>query len=222
MSQGPTSDPAKPRRAGRPSAAARRKAEAAVEAAEQAAANPSVVPDARKARRSGRPTSAQGRPRGDEAAAAGESPPPGDGPAFGEDQRQMIETLSLNLAKAAMTAQAAIAEAALTQADRPAALSPDPFNIAPAMTSVMSSLVARPEKLFQAQADLFGRYMDLWSSTSRRMLGEDAPPAPADKRFRDPAWDENPMFDVMRRSYLATSEWMNSLVANVEDVDPRT
>ncbi|ANC53229.1 class I poly(R)-hydroxyalkanoic acid synthase [Brevundimonas sp. GW460-12-10-14-LB2] len=132
----------------------------------------------------------------------------------------MIETLSMNLAKAAMMAQSAIAEAALTQADRPAALSADPFNVAPAMTSVMTSLAAQPDKMIQAQADLFGRYMQLWSSTARQAAGETPDPAPADKRFKDPAWSENPMFDMMRRSYLLTSDWMNGLIAGVEDVDP--
>jgi polyhydroxyalkanoate synthase len=140
----------------------------------------------------------------------------------GEEQRQMIETLSVNLAKAAMTAQAAIAEAALAQADRPAALSPDPFNVGPAMNSVMTSLAARPDKLFAAQADLFNRYMDLWATTARRVSGEEAPQPSKDKRFKDPAWAENPMFDVMRQSYLVTADWMNGLVSSVEDVDPRT
>ncbi|HEY1224881.1 MAG TPA: class I poly(R)-hydroxyalkanoic acid synthase [Brevundimonas sp.] len=187
----------------------------------------------RAPRKSGRPTSAKPRPQ--KAAKPKAEPKPEPAPeaaathpqdAFpfpGADQRQMIETLSMNLAKAAMTAQAAIAEAALSQADRPAALSPDPFNITPAMTSVMTSLAARPEKLFQAQADLFSRYMDLWATTTRRASGEE-PPAPpsSDKRFKDPAWSENPMFDVMRQSYLVTSDWMNGLVSSVEDVDPRT
>ena len=126
----------------------------------------------------------------------------------------------MNLAKAAMMAQSAIAEAALTQADRPAALSADPFNVAPAMTSVMTSLAAQPDKMIQAQADLFGRYMQLWSSTARQAAGEAPDPAPVDKRFKDPAWSENPMFDMMRRSYLLTSDWMNGLIAGVEDVDP--
>ena len=140
----------------------------------------------------------------------------------GEEQRQMIETLSVNLAKAAMTAQAAIAEAALANADRPAALSPDPFNVGPAMNSVMTSLAARPDKLFAAQADLFNRYMDLWATTARRVSGEEPAPPSKDKRFKDPAWAENPMFDVMRQSYLVTADWMNGLVSSVEDVDPRT
>jgi polyhydroxyalkanoate synthase len=150
--------------------------------------------------------------------------PAADAFAFpGDDQRQMLETLSMNLAKAAMTAQSAIAEAALSQADRPAALSPDPFHVGPAMNSVMTSLASRPDKLFAAQADLFNRYMDLWASTTRRAAGEETAAAPSkDKRFKDPAWSENPAFDVMRQSYLVTSDWMNGLVSSVEDVDPLT
>jgi polyhydroxyalkanoate synthase len=150
-------------------------------------APPAPLPAAAAPRKSGRPTSAKPRAKKApppppestaEAAAQPKAAPPPPQPetadpfAFGADQRHLLETLSLNLAKAAMTAQSAIAEAALSQADRPAALSPDPFNVAPAMTSVMTSLAARPEKLFQAQADLFGRYMDLWSTTARRAMGE--------------------------------------------------
>ena len=40
-------------------------------------------------------------------------------------------------ARAALTAQGAIADAALRQADRPAALSPDPFHVGPALKDVM-------------------------------------------------------------------------------------
>ncbi len=198
----------------------------------------------RPPRKSGRPTSAKPpRPRAAAKAPPPEQPAPHAAPkrepapevaasmpaaafAFpGADQRQMLETLSMNLARAAMTAQSAIAEAALSQADRPAALSPDPFHIGPAMNSVMTSLASRPDKLFAAQADLFNRYMDLWASTTRRAAGEETPAAASpkdrgDKRFKDPAWSENPMFDVMRQSYLVTADWMNGLVSSVEDVDP--
>ncbi|WP_404414442.1 class I poly(R)-hydroxyalkanoic acid synthase [Brevundimonas vesicularis] len=189
---------------------------------------PTDAPD-RPVRKAGRPTSAKPRPPRQpkskpaetrEAAAEAHSKPTPEPTAATPNQAELIETLSINLAKAAMMAQSAIAEAALTQADRPAALSADPFNVAPAMTSVMTSLAAQPEKMIQAQADLFSRYMQLWSSTARQAAGEAPDPAPADKRFKDPAWSENPMFDMMRRSYLLTSDWMNGLIAGVEDVDP--
>lgn len=189
---------------------------------------PTDAPD-RPARKAGRPTSAKPRPPRQpkskpaetrEANSETHAQPTPEPTAATPNQAELIETLSMNLAKAAMMAQSAIAEAALTQADRPAALSADPFNVAPAMMSVMTSLAAQPDKMIQAQADLFGRYMQLWSSTARQAAGETPDPAPADKRFKDPAWSENPMFDMMRRSYLLTSDWMNGLIAGVEDVDP--
>ncbi|HZC16115.1 MAG TPA: class I poly(R)-hydroxyalkanoic acid synthase, partial [Caulobacteraceae bacterium] len=139
-------------------------------------------------------------------------------------QREALESLSINLARAALTAQGAIADAALRNADRPAALSPDPFHVAPALADVMGKLASQPDRMMRAQADLFSRYMDLWKSTTRRMTGG-APeavvePGKGDKRFADPDWSENPVFDVMKQSYLLTSNWLNGLIAEVEGVDP--
>jgi polyhydroxyalkanoate synthase len=141
-------------------------------------------------------------------------------------QREGLEKLSLNLARAAMTAQGAIAEAALRQADRPSGLTPDPFHVAPALSEVMARLASQPDRLMRAQADLFGRYMDLWRASAQRLHGEDyqptAEPARTDRRFADPAWTTNPVFDVIKQSYLITSDWLNELVGGVEGVDPLT
>src|SRR6202012_2180643 len=94
--------------------------------------------------------------------------------ALSPQQREALEKLSLNLARAAMTAQGAIAEAALRQADRPAALTPDPFHVAPAFGEVMARLAAQPDRLMRAQADLFNRYMDLWKAAAGRVHGDAA------------------------------------------------
>jgi len=152
--------------------------------------------------------------------------PFGDLSSLNATQREMLETLSVNLARAALTAQGALAEAALRQADRPAALSPDPFHVGPALGEVMSRLVAQPDRMMRAQADLFTRYMDLWHATTKRMTGETqdpiVQPTKGDKRFLDPAWSSNPMFDVMKQSYLLTANWLNDLVGEVEGVEPLT
>ncbi|WP_304273786.1 class I poly(R)-hydroxyalkanoic acid synthase [Caulobacter segnis] len=154
------------------------------------------------------------------------APPPAFDSLLSPEQVKMVETLSANLARAAVTAQGAIAEAALRQADRPAALTPDPFHVAPALNEVMTRLAAQPDRLMRAQADLFSRYMDLWQSAARRAAGEVVEPvvtpAPGDKRFNDPDWASNPMFDLMKQSYLLSSNWLNSLVAEVDGVDPAT
>jgi polyhydroxyalkanoate synthase len=140
------------------------------------------------------------------------------------EQRQAIEALSLNLAKASLTAQGAITEAMMRQSDR--APSVDPFHVAPALTEVMGKLALKPERIMRAQADLFEKYMELWKQSARRASGEPAEPvttpAKGDKRFNDPDWSANPMFDMMKQSYLLTSNWLNGLVAEVEDVDPMT
>ena len=144
--------------------------------------------------------------------------------AFSAEQRAQLEKLSMNLARAALAAQGAIAEVALKQAERPSALSPDPFNLAPALTDVMGRLAAQPDRLMRAHADLFARYMDLWHATARRLAGEDVPPVVTpphgDKRFADPEWNEHPVFDTIKQAYLLSSNWMNDLVASVDGVDP--
>ena len=147
------------------------------------------------------------------------APPPQTGfdlHAFTAEHQAQLEKLSMNLARAALAAQGAIAEVALKQADRSAALSPDPFHVAPALSDVMGRLAAEPNRLLRAQGDLFSRYMDLWQATVRKMTGEEAQPvvtpAKSDKRFADPDWQEHPVFDVIKQSYLLTSNWLNELV----------
>jgi polyhydroxyalkanoate synthase subunit PhaC len=186
-------------------------------------------------KRTAKPKAAKAAPHPEPAAQARSVPTPepstAASPGVGMEylsaaQRESLEQLSLNLARAAMTAQGVIAEAALRQADRPAALTPDPFHVAPALTEVMGRLAAQPDRLMRAQADLFGRYMDLWKVASQRAGGEAAGeavrPERGDKRFADPDWSTNPMFDVIKQSYLITSEWLNELVAGVEGVEPMT
>ncbi len=148
------------------------------------------------------------------------------GPGLSADQRDLVEKLSANLARAALTAQGAIAESALRQAERPAALTPDPFHVAPALTDILGRIASQPERLVRAQADLFQRYLELWQSAARKATGQVVTPvvepAKGDKRFLDPDWSENPVFDVIKQSYLLTSNWLNALVSDVENADPMT
>jgi polyhydroxyalkanoate synthase len=140
------------------------------------------------------------------------------------EQRAALEQLSLNLARAAMTAQGAIAEAALRQADRPAALSPDPFHVGAAMSEVIGSLAGHPDRILRAQSDLYARYMELWRTAALRAGAQpdnqEKPPARGDKRFTDPDWSANPVFDIVKQSYLITSNWLNDVVSSAEGVDP--
>ncbi len=141
--------------------------------------------------------------------------------------REAVEKLSMNLARAALTAQGAMAEAALRRAEQPASLNSDPFNTGPAFGEVLRQLASQPDRLMRSQAELFTRYMDLWQSTARRIAAGEAEtpivtPTAGDRRFSDPEWQSNPMFDVIKQSYLLSSNFLNELVSSVEDVEPQT
>ena len=167
-----------------------------------------------------------------EASPKAETPPKRPSPAaqvlelLSGDQRAAVETFSLNLTRAAMTAQGAIAEAALRQAERPPALGPDPFHVGPALGEVITRLAGQPDRLMRAQADLYNRYLELWRTAASGAANPELSPAKptgrGDKRFADPEWSENPMFDVIKNSYLITSTWLNDLISGVEGVDPLT
>ena len=84
--------------------------------------------------------------------------------------------------------------------------------------------MADPERAFQAQAAIAGQFVDLWSSTLKRLQGDEARPvaAPdaADKRFADPAWRDNPYFDFIKQAYVLTARWADDLVKRADDLDP--
>ena len=46
-------------------------------------------------------------------------------------------------------------------------------------------------------------------------------PAKQDKRFRNEAWTENPVFDYLKQSYLLMSRYAESSVRGIEGVDPQ-
>ncbi len=78
----------------------------------------------------------------------------------------------------------------------------------------------------ELQMKLGKAYLDLWGSSMRRLVGEEAPPAiapaPRDKRFADPEWRSNQFFDFLMQAYLLTTKWANDLVREAEGLDPHT
>jgi polyhydroxyalkanoate synthase len=83
-----------------------------------------------------------------------------------------------------------------------------------------------PQRVVMAQTSLTKGFLDLWTGTLRKMQGEDAPPVaepePSDRRFRDPEWSSNPVFDFIKQAYLLTSRWAEELVKEADGVDPHT
>jgi polyhydroxyalkanoate synthase len=101
----------------------------------------------------------------------------------------------------------------------------DPLNIGSAFLELTARMMADPAKIVEAQMSLWQDYMDLWQTTARRMMGEDVDPVvstESDRRFKHSAWEDNSLFDFIKQSYLLTSRWMQSTVAEVEGLDEKS
>lgn len=140
-------------------------------------------------------------------------------------QRSDLETMSAKFSEAAMIAQRMFTSSASHGVKAQSTLSADPMHVADALNEVMTALAAQPDRLMKAQADLYASYIDLWRNAALTATGQ-APPSPTvepakgDKRFTDPDWSANPVFDIIKQSYLISSNWLNALISGVEGVDP--
>jgi polyhydroxyalkanoate synthase subunit PhaC len=84
-------------------------------------------------------------------------------------------------------------------------------------------LFADPVQLAEAQTDLWREGLAIW----QRVLGKpDAPSeiqekADKDKRFSAPEWKENPLFDLIRQSYILISDRLLGGVDAIEGLDEK-
>ncbi len=87
-----------------------------------------------------------------------------------------------------------------------------------------------PETVARIQTSFADEGLALWQRflDSGGLLRDQPDPAPADspaaakdRRFADPAWTEHPFYDLIRQSYLLTSDYMLRLADAVDGVDPK-
>ena len=113
------------------------------------------------------------------------------------------------------------------QATSPREFSPlEPAVVSKAYQELWQQMLTDPGRLVQAQVSLWQDYAKLWENTARRMAGEHVEPAvapePGDRRFKDDAWSDNPLYDHIKQSYLLASQFMLSTVRETEGLDSHT
>ncbi len=84
--------------------------------------------------------------------------------------------------------------------------------------------ISDPKRAVEAQSTISAPMLELWSRTFRKMSGEPTEPLrapdPADKRFADPEWNRNPIFDFLRQAYVITTDWANDMVTRADTLEP--
>jgi polyhydroxyalkanoate synthase subunit PhaC len=102
----------------------------------------------------------------------------------------------------------------------------DPLRLTQTFMDFTAKMLADPNRLLQAQMELWQQYLNLWQVTAQRVMGQKVEPvvepAKGDKRFNDPAWKDEVVFDYLKQSYLLTARWLQHTVKEVEGVDDKT
>ena len=122
---------------------------------------------------------------------------------------EALTTLMQNAAAAVRTT--------MVQAATPQALPYDPTTLTRAMIDFNTAVMTRPAALFEAQAKNWNDWTALWRTMGERAMGQEtdpvAAPAKGDRRFSDPAWSDEPVYDYLKQAYLLAARQLQEFVA---------
>lgn len=100
------------------------------------------------------------------------------------------------------------------------------FNMTETFQKLNEQLAVNPLALFDEQMALWQGQMQLWQNTARQMLGEKVEPiiepARDDRRFIDPEWNDNLLFDFIKQSYLLFARCMLNVIHSAQGMDEKS
>jgi len=128
------------------------------------------------------------------------------------DPTVVAETLTTLMQNAAAAVRTTIVQAATPQA-----LPYDPTTLTRAMVDFNTAVMMQPAALFEAQAKNWNDWTALWRTMGERAMGQEtapvAAPAKGDRRFSDPAWSDEPVYDYLKQAYLLAARQLQDFVA---------
>ncbi len=117
-----------------------------------------------------------------------------------------------------------VARSSAEASARPAVpLAFDPSAPARAFSEFAAWLFTNPAEVLKAQQRIASDWMQLIGQASARAAGQEVTPAIApergDRRFSDPAWSEEPVFDYLKQAYLLASNRALEMVRGAQGLD---
>ena len=87
-------------------------------------------------------------------------------------------------------------------------------------TNAFEQFYASPEKFMKLNVEYTEKFKDLVSISVAKFTGQEVnplyTPASRDRRFKDPAWQENIFFDFVKQFYLMSAEWVEKNIEQFE------
>ena len=98
----------------------------------------------------------------------------------------------------------------------------DPFGMYAACVQVQQAWLKQPQALGEQLLALGSGLVALQAEASCRLAGGDGcdlvPVVHYDERFKDPSWDDNPLFDHLKEVYLLYTHWLEDAIYATPDL----
>ncbi len=104
----------------------------------------------------------------------------------------------------------------------------DPLNLNEVYGELFAEIAKDPEKLVKANIDYWQSATEMFQNVLKGMSDKDEStqaviePAADDKRFRHESWQQEPVFDMIKQSYLLSSKWTRDVISDHEGLDEDT
>jgi len=97
------------------------------------------------------------------------------------------------------------------------------FNLyAKAAAAYYAEMMTHPEKMIEQQVQFWRKSLENFSEAQKKLADEaeeDSAPKVTDRRFKNPLWDTNPYFNLIRNQYLLSSETIQHTVDQLGDME---
>ena len=131
-----------------------------------------------------------------------------------QDPAKMQELLHI-MAAANQESHALLSEVMGSSVSKPAGKPADPFAAMQSFQKIGQALCSDPMLLMKANSELWQGMMTAWMDMKS---DGSASQKSKDRRFSDPEWSSNPMFNTLQRSYELNAKWMMTLIEGAQGV----
>ncbi len=103
----------------------------------------------------------------------------------------------------------------------------EPAEVTRALQQMWLDAVSNPMRFWSTSSDFVNQYSQLMTSTTLKLWGRGQDTTPViepekgDKRFSAPDWQQNPLFDAIRQSYLLTATTLLKSASEMEGLDEK-
>ncbi|MCB1850587.1 MAG: class I poly(R)-hydroxyalkanoic acid synthase [Gammaproteobacteria bacterium] len=102
----------------------------------------------------------------------------------------------------------------------------DPFNLSELYREWFAAAIQNPAQMAQKNMEFWQNALHLYQRSAMGLMGMETEPvikeARGDRRFHHEDWAKEPIFRTIKQSYLLVSQWLRSLVADVDGLDKHT